>query len=326
LKPRSKEYREERIAALLKSWQGLDKTDVAKITKSACLDWAAGYASKVSSTNFNNTIGTLRQVLEIAVEAGARYGNPAKFMKRVPVRFKAPTLPSAEQFEQLLGLVKHKKAADLARFLAYGGFRLSEAAEITWADVDLQKDKITVRGDKDTGTKNGEVRVVPIADKLKTFLERLQAENPNRKLDDRVIQAKECRASLATACKKLGIPKIHHHALRHFFATRAVESGGSLPAVAKLVGHKDGGVLLAKRYNHVSDEHLTVVAKRISFGASPAQAPAPKSSVTIPAADHEKLLAELESLRAQVAASTPPTTPTPPVAPQGSAPEAVVVE
>jgi hypothetical protein len=46
LKPRSKVYREERIAALLKSWPGLAKTDTRKISKSDCLTWAADYGQK----------------------------------------------------------------------------------------------------------------------------------------------------------------------------------------------------------------------------------------------------------------------------------------
>jgi hypothetical protein len=36
LKPRSKKYRQERIAALLKSWSTLDKMDVARVTKAEC--------------------------------------------------------------------------------------------------------------------------------------------------------------------------------------------------------------------------------------------------------------------------------------------------
>jgi hypothetical protein len=64
LKPRSKVYREERIAALLKSWRGLEKTDVRKISKTECLTWAAEYGKVAAPSNFNNTVGTLRLILE----------------------------------------------------------------------------------------------------------------------------------------------------------------------------------------------------------------------------------------------------------------------
>ena len=50
LKPRSKVYREERIAALIKSWPGLEKTDVRRISKSDCLAWAARYGKVAAPT------------------------------------------------------------------------------------------------------------------------------------------------------------------------------------------------------------------------------------------------------------------------------------
>src|SRR5271156_4661486 len=57
LKPRSKVYREERIAALLKSWPSLAKTDSRKISKSDCLTWAAEFGQNAAPSNFNNTAG-----------------------------------------------------------------------------------------------------------------------------------------------------------------------------------------------------------------------------------------------------------------------------
>jgi hypothetical protein len=47
LKPRSKFYLEEPIAALLKSWPSLAKTDSRKISKTDCLTWAADFGQKV---------------------------------------------------------------------------------------------------------------------------------------------------------------------------------------------------------------------------------------------------------------------------------------
>jgi hypothetical protein len=94
LKPRSKEYREERISALLKSWPELKDKDVRQISKHDCQDWARRFGLVCSSIAFNNTIGTLRLILEIAVEAGARYDNPARDLKRKKVMVRRPELPS----------------------------------------------------------------------------------------------------------------------------------------------------------------------------------------------------------------------------------------
>jgi len=94
LKERSKAYREERITALLKSWPDLNQMDVAQISKAAGLVWAARFGKTASPSAFNNTIETFRLVSDIAVEAGARYDNPAVHIKRKKFRLKQLQLPS----------------------------------------------------------------------------------------------------------------------------------------------------------------------------------------------------------------------------------------
>jgi integrase len=44
-----------------------------------------------------------------------------------------------------------KPSGDLVEFLAYGGFRKSEAQNITWADCDFAREKITVKGSPEMG-------------------------------------------------------------------------------------------------------------------------------------------------------------------------------
>ena len=270
LKQRSKEYREERIAALTKSWPSLEATDVRAITKNGCLDWAADYCKNRSATNYNNTVGSLKLVLDIAVEAGAIYDNPARFIKRARVRVEEPVLPSEENFEKILTNIKHKCCADLVRFLAFGGFRLREASKVTWADVDLLKGEIVVRGDELTHTKNGEIRRVPLIPAMRELLERLQKDNPDRKPTDSVMTAKECQGSLDAACEEVGIPRITHHDLRHLFVTKCLECNVNPKVIAQWAGHKDGGVLILTRYGHVRPDHSAEMALQVKFSKSPA--------------------------------------------------------
>jgi hypothetical protein len=62
LKPRSKEYRLERLSALLRSWPKLANTDISRIRKHDCLDWAGKFGKASSPSSFNNTVGTLRMI------------------------------------------------------------------------------------------------------------------------------------------------------------------------------------------------------------------------------------------------------------------------
>jgi hypothetical protein len=89
LKPRSIEYYEQRIVALEKIWPGLCKIDISKVTVTDCQQWAARcHANAWSGSSFNHTLGLLRQVFDVGIEAGARYDNPALSVPRESERHK----------------------------------------------------------------------------------------------------------------------------------------------------------------------------------------------------------------------------------------------
>ncbi|MGA2603923.1 MAG: site-specific integrase [Verrucomicrobiia bacterium] len=273
-KPKTKVYYEERTTALLKSWPGLEAEDVRKVTKSECLDWAARFRTATSASAFNHTISLLRRVFEIGVEAGARYDNPGRFIKRASERPKALRLPEHNQFDAFVKEVERPHArfswecADLVRFLAYGGFRIHEAGNIKWGDVDFTRQKIVVRGDAETGLKGrvaGEVRQVPMIPDMREFLERLRKDRPNEPDDAPVMRVRECQKAMDRAAKAVGMTRITHHDLRHLFATRCIESGVDIPTVSRWLGHRDGGALAMRTYGHLRDEHSTDMAQRVTF-------------------------------------------------------------
>ncbi len=272
LKDRSKTYRQERIAALLKSWPDLNQMDVAQISKADGLAWAARFGKTASPSAFNNTVGTFRAVLDIAVEAGARYDNPAIHIKRKKIRQKLLQLPSQKQFVELITTIRKgdggwaERCADLVEFLAYSGCRKGEAARVNGRDCDFEKGDITVLGDPATGTKNWEIRRVPMIPDMRRLLERLKSERSETEfLTKPVMLVHECQGAIDTACKKLGIARITHHDLRHLFATRCIESGVDIPTVSRWLGHKDGGALAMKVYGHLRDSHSTAMAQKVHF-------------------------------------------------------------
>src|SRR5258708_11391464 len=70
IKPRTRDYWLQRLAALIKSWPGLSETEIRQITQTYCKKWASTYSKTASPTNYNNTLALLRHVLAIAIEAG----------------------------------------------------------------------------------------------------------------------------------------------------------------------------------------------------------------------------------------------------------------
>jgi integrase len=282
LKPRSKEYYRERIAALIKSWPELKSLDVAKISKTDCVNWAATYRKESSASAFNNTVSTFRQIMDIACEAGARYENPGKAISRSAVKPKALKLPEAGKFLEFISTIENSKvnscynAADFVRFLAFGGFRKNEAAHVTWGDCDFEQGKILVRI-----TKNGDARHVPMIAEMRTLLERLRDGRKSESLETPVMKIRECQISINKACKTVGIPRITHHDLRHLFATRCIESGVDIPTVSRWLGHRDGGALAMKVYGHLRDHHSTEMAQRVSFSLTAKVEKIPKQSAGV---------------------------------------------
>lgn len=274
LKPRTRDYHDQRISALLKSWVGLEKKEIRSITKTDCLNWAAKFGTNASPTAFNHTIGILRTLLEIGVEVGGRYDNPARFIKRASVHLKPLALPEAEQFERFVAEIEKAgggfsgACADLVRFLAFGGFRKGEAANITWADCDFDKGEILVSGDAETGTKNWTVRRVPMIPDMRQLLERLQRERADEPVNSPVMRVRECQKAMDRAAEVIGMARITHHDLRHLFATLCIESGVDIPTVSRWLGHKDGGALAMRVYGHLRDQHSVNMAQRVTFGKS----------------------------------------------------------
>src|SRR5260370_18232684 len=107
IKPSTRDYWRRRLLALIKSWPGLNETEVRKITKVACKEWASTYGKKSSPTNYNNKIALLRNVLAIAIEAGVIYSNPASTLKRTAIRGKEIALPSIDKFNALLSEMRN---------------------------------------------------------------------------------------------------------------------------------------------------------------------------------------------------------------------------
>jgi integrase len=270
IKEGAKVYRRKCIDVLLRSWPGLESRPVGKVSKDECEGWAERLAQKYSPTVYNNTVGTARMIFDVAVDSGARAMNPARSITKKRIRAHKLVLPTPEQFEQFVTAIADgggwcsRGCADLVRFLSYGGFRKTEAANITWGDCDFNKEQIHVRV-----TKNGDPRFVPMIPEMKSFLRRLLTKRPDAKSEDAAMIVKECQKSMDRAAKIVSLPcRFTHHTARHLFCTRALQCGVPPSTVSGWAGHKDGGALLLKTYSHLCDEHSREQAAKVVFKKS----------------------------------------------------------
>jgi integrase len=303
IKEGTKAYNERAAVDLLKTWSGLEETDVKRITKQDCLQWRAEFGNRYSATVTNGTLSILRRVFDVVLEAGVRYDNPARMkeVRRARVRRKELRLPEPDQFTALVTYVrgngsgKGGHCSDAIEFFSYAGPRLKEAARIYGRDCSFSRNEIIIRGDPKTGTKNWEMRRVPMIPEMRALLERLKAGRGEPAfLENPVLRVRKFNRSLKRACKKLGLFHLTHHDLRHLFATRCIESGVDIPTVAKWLGHKDGGVLAMQTYGHLRDKHSADMAQKVIF-AQPSSATVAANVVALPNASTTNGAAQQDS-------------------------------
>ena len=271
LKPRSRQRRETAINQLAPFFRGVT---VHNIRRREVENWVkAHHDSDRSARDFNITRDTLRMILDYAVEHGLLLENPARTLKRRKEGKKAVLIPNMDQFRALLAQMRSadgkrdgRRSADLVEFLALSGCRIGEATAMKWGEVNFKLKAFTVTGGED-GTKNHEARTVPLFPSLEAFLLRLRDSLPERAdRDTPLLTIKSARKCLDNACRELGLPSYSHHTFRHFFCSNAIEkTGGHFKAVAAWLGHKDGGVLVARTYGHLRDEFSTALAQRMVF-------------------------------------------------------------
>lgn len=254
-----------------------------------------------SNAYTNKCIARLGNVLEIARAHGLMNTDP--FAKGtmlqseiwLPNLSRKPEMPSRADMDRLFkemssvtpGAKEEKaftawrvdraiEASEHARWLAYSGMRLEEANRMTWAD--LRPDSLRVQGVavvkgrafRQTKT-NASDRMVPIVPAMRALLVEIRTRRTTcgHKLEAeaRILVPRTSLNALRSACKRLGLPRLKHHDLRHYFATTCIEAGVDIPTLSRWLGHGDGGVLAQRTYGHLRDEHSQSAAAKVNFGA-----------------------------------------------------------
>lgn len=242
-----------------------------QLTSRSCEDWASKRSPEIAASTYNNERDTIISILGYAKREGLILDNPADVLQRRKQGRIEIVIPTKAEFSSLVRTLRgmdarYAEAANLVELLAYSGMRLSEATSLRWRDVQFEGKKFVVTGGED-GTKNHEVRSVPLFPAMSAFLEKLNATGNNAS-DDLVIGIASAKKAMESACKKAGLRDFTHHTLRHYFVSNAVEVGIDFKVIAGWVGHKDGGVLVAKTYGHLRDTHSNDMATRMTSSAS----------------------------------------------------------
>lgn len=161
----------------------------------------------------------------------------------------------------------------------YTGLRVGELIALEWSDVDLSNGTISViKSCRDSWNKNGYVKLfdtpktensrrkIPIPVQLLPYLRDLKKHSANNFVvcgsGGKEISVRSYQRTFELILNGLKIPHRGFHALRHTFATRAIESGMDVKSLSKILGHKNSTVTL-NRYVHTFMEHQNHMMNRL---------------------------------------------------------------
>lgn len=160
----------------------------------------------------------------------------------------------------------------------YTGIRLGELLALEWSDVDLNNKQIninkschyesgcgtSVRVVESTKTSSSE-RIIPLPRQIASALCSMKRRSISRYVissGENAVGVRTYQKRFSSILAKLGIEHRGFHALRHTFATRAIECGMDVKCLSEILGHSSATVTL-NRYVHSTDERKRAMMNRI---------------------------------------------------------------
>lgn len=227
----------------------------------------------LSANSVNTIITILQNSLKAADNLGVVHGYTADRIKRPKIKEKEVscfTLSEQKIIEQAVLASKKPKLFGILLCL-YTGLRIGELLALQWSDIDFRKGTITVSrtsrdGYDETGTfcqlfdtpkTESSKRVIPLPRQILPLLRAHKNATHSRYVisdDGRQMCVRSYQRSFELLLKRLGIKRKGFHALRHTFATRALECGMDIKTLSEILGHKNATVTLG-RYVHSLMEH-----------------------------------------------------------------------
>ena len=212
----------------------------------------------LSPSSINHFIGVLKQAFAYALDYELLDKNPMDKIKRLNEKKddKLRVLTRDEQirFEKYLDRLDNDEYF-VYLLVLYTGLRLGEVTALSWKDINLKTGIMSINKTKyKTVDENGHwyyvidipkteksIREIPLPAFLSEKMRELKKKhlsryvvtrNDGKELTDKVIVWR-----LSMVLKKAHIRSLNFHALRHTFATRALESKMDIKTLSEILGH-----------------------------------------------------------------------------------------
>lgn len=224
-----------------------------------------------------NTVNTVITVLQNSLKSAFAFGelkeytaNKIKRPKTKENQVSCFSLAEQKKIEQEVLQGKKDKLYGIILCL-YTGLRIGELLALTWNDIDFTNKTLTVSKSCHYGkVENGKFerrtdlpktvtsrRIIPIPKQMLEILKRIKKRSESEYVvasKEKPMSVRAYQKSFELLLKKLKIPHRGFHALRHTFATRALECGMDVKTLSEILGHKNASITL-NRYVHSLMEH-----------------------------------------------------------------------
>lgn len=238
-----------------------------------------GEALSATSTNLMLTV--LNAAFTYACDMDLLPANPCDRIRRVPgtpSRVEAFTREEQRRLEEAIAAGEDRRLFGI-RLCLYTGLRIGELLGLEWQDVDMEKGILhiqkTVYREKnaegewqlfvDRPKTAASERMVPLpgylAEDLRIYRIGAQSEFviENKKAERMSIRSYQYLFERLT--EKAGVRKLNFHALRHTFATRALECGMDIKTLSELMGHKNATITLNRYAHSMMDTKIAAMNK-----------------------------------------------------------------
>lgn len=240
---------------------------ITRLTRATCQDIVDTLATELKPSTVRHHLAVLRGMLTDAVRDGYIEVNPTSHLIYPKERKEHPATWTADQARRFLREIDGHRHAPLWTFLLLTGARIGEALALHWRDLDIERGSahltstLAMRPDgryevRDGTKTDASGRTVPV-DQL--ALDRLLIAGPGKpdelvfRYRGRPLNPNAVGQAFQRQIRKLGLPRITTHNLRHTAATLMHDSGVPEATVQAILGHES--LATTRRYYiHVDHE------------------------------------------------------------------------
>lgn len=228
---------------ILRTKPEFGKRNFSELSVSECEEWLN--AAFTTNSQFNKARTMLHGLFEFALRREWCDKNPIKLIERRRIIEKEISPLTFSQIKNLIKtakMPKHKECLPAIGLLMFAGVRPREVHRLTWKDIDLEENSITIHS---LCSKTGGVRQVEICSSLKRLLAPFANGKKNERVCPKNWQKRWRDIRNDSGFKNVWVQDI----LRHTYASYHAKRFKDLPRLQLNMGHYDLSLLRSRYVN-----------------------------------------------------------------------------